>query len=392
MLKFKIKTAIFLLSLLFSSFLLGNLCGIAAEPQETHKLGIEYKLEYDQEISLRVTQVPTEFGMQRKTLDGKSQPLSVGEHVIFENIADIKNLKEETLIPAESKFLAKVVNVEDAKHFNKDGFVQLEFEKILVRGSVIDLNENSLTADNLAQRESFKNQASKIGKVAAYTVGGAIIAPFIAYKIAGLFAFSSPYVTGGAAALGAAAGLATGIYSKGNNFNLEPGSEIKIKLNNDWIISQFEDENLAEALELLADSKEASSISGNQDLLNPNQELEKKSDYIYQNLSFKKIEKQLDLKINKVKKASSSMGKKCMKVNLDYKNHTEKSLRYLSFRLVDSMKKDYYPESRSGALGELPKAANLDLFYCVDYLKAIHRLEVRSLENYELLAEEKVIL
>ena len=56
------------------------------------------------------------------------------------------------------------------------------------------------------------------------------------------------------------------------------------------------------------------------------------------------------------------------------------------------MNKDYYPESRSVNLGELPKAANLDLFYCVDFLKAIHRLEIRSLESYELLAEEKIIL
>lgn len=381
MLKFKIKTAIFLLSLLFSSFLLGSLCGFAAEPQATHKLGIEYKLEYDQEIPLRVTKVPTEFGIQRKTIDGKSQPLSAGEHVIFENIEDINNLEEETLIPAGSKFLAKVVNVEDAKHFNKDGFVQLEFEKILVKGSVIDLHKNSLTADNLAQRESFKNKASKIGKVAAYTVGGALAVPFIAYKVAGLFAFSNPYITGGAAALGAAAGLATGLYSKGKNFNLEPGSEIKIKLNNDWIISQFEDEHLAEAL-LLSQSDESKIL----EVLNPPKEG-------YQELNFQITEKLLDLRINEVKKASSGFGnKKCMKINLDYQNHSGSDLRYLSFKLVDSMEKDYYPESRSGSLGELPKAANLDLFYCVDFLKAIHKLEIRSLENYQLLAEERVML
>ncbi len=381
MLKFKIKTAIFLLSLLFSSFLLGSLCGFAAEPQATHKLGIEYKLEYDQEIPLRVTKVPTEFGIQRKTIDGKSQPLSAGEHVIFENIEDINNLEEETLIPAGSKFLAKVVNVEDAKHFNKDGFVQLEFEKILVKGSVIDLHKNSLTADNLAQRESFKNKASKIGKVAAYTVGGALAVPFIAYKVAGLFAFSNPYITGGAAALGAAAGLATGLYSKGKNFNLEPGSEIKIKLNNDWIISQFEDEHLAEAL-LLSQSDESKIL----EVLNPPKEG-------YQELNFQITEKLLDLRINEVKKASSGFGnKKCMKINLDYQNHSGSDLRYLSFKLVDSMEKDYYPESHSGSLGELPKAANLDLFYCVDFLKAIHKLEIRSLENYQLLAEERVML
>ena len=153
--------------------------------------------------------------------------------------------------------------------------------------------------------------------MAAYTVGGALIAPFIAYKIAGIFAFSSPYITGGAAALGAAAGLATGIYSKGKNFNLEPGSEIKIKLNNDWIISQFEEENLAEAL-LLSQNDETKV----REILSPPKKISEEG---YQELSFQVLEKPLDIKINEVKKASSSFGKKCLKINLNYKNHSEKA-------------------------------------------------------------------
>ena len=70
-------------------------------------------------------------------------------------------------------------------------------------------------------------------------------------------------------------------------------------------------------------------------------------------------------------------------------------MRYLSFRLVDSMNKDYFPESKSiraGELSELPRQGNLDLFYCVDFIKAIHSLEVRGMESYQLLAEERLFI
>lgn len=374
------------------------------DQKKSLKASIELKLEYNQEIPLRVTSIPTEFGMINKDLDAKVLPLGLGSQVIFENTENITRCEElkleediskscTTIIPAGSKFIGKISSLELAKHFNKDGYVQLEFEKILVNGSSIDLKRGSLTADNIELRESFKNKASKFAKTAAYTVGGALAAPYIAYKIAGLFTFSSPYIPAGAAALGAATGLALGIYSKGKNFNLEPGSEIKIKLNNNWIISQFEDDYLAEALELL---------SGSEEEPNNNLEAKIKNDFKdkllaegYQELIVQNIKDPLELKINEVKKSGSEFGKNCLKVNLNYKNHSNESLSYLSFRLVDSMNKDYLPEIKSigrTGLGKLPQQANLDLFYCVDFIKAIHNLEVRSKESYELLAAEKVFL
>ena len=377
----------------------------AAYPQEKFKARIEYKLEYDQEIPLRVTRVPTEYGMLQKDLDGKVKPLGAGEYVIFENTEDIKvcesltdteeACKEKVLIPQGSSFIGKIVQAELAKHFNRDGYVQLEVEQIIVEGENINLSAGTLGADNIEARESFKNKASKVGKTAALTLGGALVAPFIAYKIAGLLAFSNPYVTGGIAAVGASAGLAYGIYSKGKNFNLEPGSELKIKLNNDWLISQLEDEHLAEAIMLMRDESKFKKNSNSIETKIQKAFTDELLEAGYQELVTHNIKQPVELKINKVKKSGSEFGKKCMKVNLDYQNNSKESLRYLSFRLVDSMNKDYFPESKSiraGELSELPRQGNLDLFYCVDFIKAIHSLEVRGMESYQLLAEERLFI
>jgi hypothetical protein len=202
-------------------------------------------------------------------------------------------------------------------------------------------------------------------------LGGALIAPLLSYQIAGVLAFSNPYVTGGAAATGAAIGLAYGIASKGKNFNLEPGSEIKLKLNNDWLLSEFDSESFINT-KAQENIKEPTSTE-------PKAQLAKKA----------------LLKINKIKKTASNFNQKCLKINLDYENKSTEAIRFLSFRLVDSMNKEYFPDGGSfkgGQLAELPLGGNLDLIYCVDFSKAIYNLELRGMNSYELLATERVVL
>jgi hypothetical protein len=363
------------------------------------KAHIEYKLEYDEEIPLRVTQIPTDFGMINKDIEGKLIPLNTNAEVVLENIYDIRlsensnakgqlstnNMKEELssdslriLLPKGSKFYAKVKSSELAKSFNRDGFVTLEFYKIEVnissKSQSISIPQGVLKADNMELRESFSNKASKVGKALGYTLGGALIAPLVSYQIAGVLAFSNPYVTGAAAATGAAIGLAYGIASKGKNFNLEPGSEIKLKLNNDWLLSELDSQSLINS-EVQGDIKDITKSS----TIEPKNQLAKKA----------------LLKINKIKKTGSNFNQKCLKINLDYENKSTEAIRFLSFRLVDSMSKEYFPDGDSfkgGQLAELPQTGNLDLIYCVDFSKAIYNLELRGVNSYELLATERVVL
>ena len=363
---------VYKLALICFSFLSLLGTGFAKDSTQTLQSNIEYRLEYDAEIPLRVTEIPSEFGMINKDLNGKVEPLKKGDELILENIYDIKVFEyldkkklptsETVILKSGTKFYARVINSESAKSFNRDGFIELEFYKI--ETSLDDsaqrslrLEKGELLIDNLAERESFSNKASKVAKTAGYSLGGALIAPLVTYKIIGLLTFSNPYVTAGAAATGAALGLAYGISSKGKNFNLEPGSELKLKLNSDWLLSRWTENSVTET-----------------------------------KLNSVKIEPstKAKLQVNKVKKSGSYFNQKCLKINLDYENLSEKSIRYISFRLVDSMNKEYLPENAS--LGELNNIGNLNLLYCVDYLKAIYTLELHSIDDYQLLASEKIIL
>ena len=403
---FKFKTK--LISALLILLVINPLSAV----ERSLKAHIEYKLEYDEEIPLRVTQIPTNFGMIDKDIEGKLVPLNTNAEVVLENIYDIRlseNLGVElceqslddqprnltkVLLPKGSKFYAKVKNAEFAKSFNRDGFIELEFYKIEVITPVqrkdvvlngareqsqnqfqsIPIPQGVLSADNMELRESFSNKVSKVGKALGYTLGGALIAPFVSYQIAGVLAFSNPYITGGTAATGAAIGLAYGIASKGKNFNLEPGSEIKLKLNNDWLLSELDSKSLISS-ESQADVGDITKSSMEQ----PKNQLAKKA----------------LLKINKVKKTASNFNQKCLKINLDYENKSTEAIRFLSFRLVDSMNKEYFPDGDSfkgGQLAELPRTGNLNLLYCVDFSKAIYNLELRGMNSYELLATERVVL
>jgi hypothetical protein len=400
----------------FKTKLISALLILAINPlsavERSLKAHIEYKLEYDEEIPLRVTQIPTDFGMIDKDIEGKLIPLNTNAEVVLENIYDIRlseNLGVElceqspddqprnltkVLLPKGSKFYAKVKSSELAKSFNRDGFIELEFYKIEVITPVqrkdvvlngareqsqnqfqsIPIPQGVLSADNIELRESFSNKASKVGKAIGYTLGGALIAPLVSYQIAGVLAFSNPYITGGAAATGAGIGLAYGIASKGKNFNLEPGSEIKLKLNNDWLLSRLDSQSLISS-ESQADVGDITKSSMEQ---------------VENQLANKAL-----LKINKVKKTASNFNQKCLKINLDYENKSTEAIRFLSFRLVDSMNKEYFPDGDSfkgGQLAELPRTGNLNLLYCVDFSKAIYNLELRGMNSYELLATERVVL
>ena len=387
---FKFKTK--LISALLILLVINPLSAV----ERSLKAHIEYKLEYDEEIPLRVTQIPTDFGMINKDIEGKLIPLNTNAEVVLENIYDIRlsensnakgqlstnNMKEELssdslkiLLPKGSKFYAKVKSSELAKSFNRDGFVTLEFYKIEVnissKSQSISIPKGVLNADNMELRESFSNKAGKVGKAIGYTLGGALIAPLVSYQIAGVLAFSNPYIAGGTAATGAAIGLAYGIASKGKNFNLELGSEIKLKLNNDWLLSELDSESFINT-KAQENIKEPISTE-------PKTQLAQKA----------------LLKINKIKKTASNFNQKCLKINLDYENKSTEAIRFLSFRLVDSMNKEYFPDGDSfkgGQLAELPLVGNLDLTYCVDFSKAIYNLELRGVNSYELLATERVVL
>jgi hypothetical protein len=172
--------------------------------------------------------------------------------------------------------------------------------------------------------------------------------------------FSNPYALGGAAALGGGIGLVYGIKRQGKAFVIEPGTEIGLKVNDAWLISQQLEPNLTQGSTLKAS-----------------------------------INDKFKLEILDVKKAKDEFGDICLKISLHYDNQTKEELRYTSFQLIDSMDKEYEPSISSfdiDIFGALPNQANLNLYFATDFPNAVHQLRVLRYRDQKTLAEEKVVL
>lgn len=341
------------------------------EKAAPHKGTVEYRLEYDQEIALRVTNIPTQYGILSKDLEGRISPLKSGDTLILENIEDIDlGGNKNFILPSGSRFYARMKDYKKAKSFHRDAYALLEFYQVEINNpqgtdTQILIKPGELTTDNTDINNALSNKAEKITKALGYTMGGALAAPLITYQILGSsLAFTNPYVLSGSSSLGAAVGLAYGLSLKGDEFRLVPGSEVKVKLNNNWFLQEI---STAAKINNLNSNDNKIKISKNPDFL---------------------------LKINEVKRKGSAFNQKCLKINVTYENNTQEELRYVSFKLLDSMNKEYFPESTDSMneLSELPNQGNLNLFFCVDFPKAIHYLEVTGLKSYKILSKEKIIV
>lgn len=355
------------------------------EKAAPHKGTVEYRLEYDQEIALRVTNIPTQYGILSKDLEGRISPLKSGDTLILENIQDIDLGGDKNFtLPSGSRFYAKMKDYKKAKSFHRDAYALLEFYQVEINNpqgadTQILIKPGELTTDNTDINNALSNKAEKITKAIGYTMGGALAAPLITYQILGSsLAFTNPYVLSSSSSLGAAIGLAYGLSLKGHEFRLVPGSEIKVKLNNNWFLKEIS-------------TARAANLNSNDGTINPEFAIPRQ---LYDNKI--KISKNPDflLKINEVKRKGSAFNQKCLKINVTYENNTQEELRYVSFRLLDSMNKEYFPESTDSIneLSELPNQGRLNLFFCVDFPKAIHYLEVMGLSSYKILSKEKIIV
>jgi len=330
-----------------------------------HKGTVEYHLEYDQEIALRVTKIPTQYGILNKDLEGRISALKIGDTLILENTEELIFTGDKNFtLPSGSKFYARMKDYKGAKSFHRDAYALLEFYQVEINNpqgtdTQILIKPGELTTDNTDANNALSNKAEKITKAIGYTMGGALAAPLITYQILGSsLAFTNPYVLSGSSSLGAALGLAYGLSLKGKEFRLIPGSEVKVKLNNNWFLKEISNAKIH--------TSNSNDKPSNPDFL---------------------------LKINEVKRKGSAFNQKCLKINLTYENNTQEELRYVSFKLLDSMNKEYFPESTDSIneLSELPNHGRLNLLFCVDFPKAIHYLEVMGLSNYKILIKEKII-
>ena len=334
----------------------------------TYKASIKYEIADKQEIKLRVSQIPTEYNWIDRDIMGRVKVPPIGSTIYFETPepVELKAGDQKYYLPIGTRFTAKISEIHKPKWFQGDGYIELNFYEMEVAGNPIDI-EGGINLDT--DKSSMSKIASKAARYAAYTLGGALMVPIATYQIGGLLgisAMSNPYVIGASVGSGAVIGLATGIIKKGKKGSIEPGKEIKITLESPWLLSKLD--KLQEDL----DNAEQKQIAQEQAKL-------------------------VDLQIHSVKKKKSAYKEDCLEIKLSYKNKSTADLKFLSFRLVDSMKRDYFPSSRSmrsifdSESDELPQQGKLQLYYCVEFIKALHELEVRDVNSYKLLAKEKIV-
>lgn len=338
------------------------------------KARASYEFYPGQKLNLRVAQIPTNFPWVEKDLEGKVLPPKVGDIVISQTVADL-DLGNGKFLPGGTRFYGRVKSLTAPRRFQKDGHVVMEFFKLEVGGHEIAFGDSSVEVST-EREKNLKSKLKKAGTVGAYTLAGAAGGAFMVYKIGGLALASNPYALAGGGALGATLGLATGIFKKGKLYNLEPGTDLALELDSSWLV-YLEDNNL------LKDEKGV--YLTDYDLYG------KRTNKFRKNNTPSPV----DLKIISIGTSKNIYGQKSLAVTLRYYNPTRNMLRHSSFKLLDSMGKEYEPTPRNFAdefFGELPKAAEMTLYYPVEFLKAPHVLKVVRWLDQKVLAAHEVLL
>ncbi len=162
----------------------------------------------------------------------KMKQSNEGDDVVFFIRNDVVTDEGTTVIPANTKLYANVEDIVEPKWFNKNGEVKVKFTRM----ELPDGRASELKGYVHNNREGYLKE-NPWKKVAAYTVGGAVIGTGAGM---GFGAIDDNFGTGAAigAPSGAGAGLVAGLVTKGVNYSAKPGETVYIKLLEDVSINE----------------------------------------------------------------------------------------------------------------------------------------------------------
>ena len=158
----------------------------------------------------------------------KSEDHAAGDIVTFINEEDICTEEGTLVIPAGSKFIAQINEIQDPKWFNKNARVYPQLcQIILPDGKQLAFNAKPFTKDYSLKEGPWMTA----GKLALYTAGGAAVGTGAGVGF-GFIPDPTRIGTGSAIGtpVGAAVGLATGLITKGLNYHAKSGEDIKVIL------------------------------------------------------------------------------------------------------------------------------------------------------------------
>lgn len=152
----------------------------------------------------------------------------IGEHFSARITQDIMGNGNEILIPKNSRVIGRVVKIDNARLFNRDGKVDIQFEKIIFPDNVHSIN---IAADGkMIKGRGFNLET--LGNAAGKTVGGALVGGLVGFKFAGIM--GTGLSTGSSIGIGAAAGAGLSLISfigkKGHEVKITPGLPMTLNL------------------------------------------------------------------------------------------------------------------------------------------------------------------
>lgn len=148
------------------------------------------------------------------------------------------------VLPAGSIAHGTIVEITDAKHFNRDANVTLIFDYI----ATPDGREIPVNAKMTTKRNPIHNAAVVTAEHAGHALGGAALGSMAALNTFGIVGAvaSQGYTIAGGAALGGVIGLGVAMSKKGDEVLLAPGDEINVKMLENLNLPVFKESALIE--------------------------------------------------------------------------------------------------------------------------------------------------
>jgi len=132
------------------------------------------------------------------------------------------------IIPQGTIVHGIVKAIQDPKNMGRDGYVNIEFDYMVTP----DGREIPISAQLSTKEHAVKGAVKTVAEHAGYTLLGGVAGGVLALNTLGLGAAiaSNGYTLAGGAAIGGAIGLTAAIIRKGEGFSINPGDELKIKV------------------------------------------------------------------------------------------------------------------------------------------------------------------
>lgn len=319
-------------------------------------------------LNLSVFQIDKEsLFLAEKSLDDNSYTPTVNLKITAENVGDyvFNVLDEEIFIPKLTKFTGYISEIIPPKAFNRKGFFVVSFDKaICPSGEEIHLKSN-IASKSAGQ---IYNPISHIGKTTLSLLGGSLAGTLFSYQLGGLgLAFATHgYSLAAGAAAGGFIGTVVSLSDKGKNASIEPGDKLTITPLNDMSLDDLKGIKCPR--------------------LNNNELAAKTSE---------QSDKDIDIEVISIKQKKDFSGDTAFKIDIKFKNDSEKKYRSSNFYLRDSQGKEYpttFTNLTSDILMDFPpkvtKTARLE--FLVEHPKTSHWLILKDNNFHEVLGSWKL--